>query len=101
MLERRRAPVMKLSKTHSLALMCSLAAGAFGLAAPTALAQSGTAAATISSAVKRADFRGTPVSRDVQHIADWAVHSGDHQGLPFIIVDKVTATLSAFDASGR
>lgn len=50
---------------------------------------------------KRADFRGAPASRDVRHIADWAVHSGDHKGLPFLVLDKVEARLFAFDEAGR
>ena len=46
------------------------------------------------------DFRGEAVSADVQHVAAWAVHSGDHKGLPFIIVDKVNAKAVAFDRHG-
>jgi hypothetical protein len=52
-------------------------------------------------AAKRADVRGEFLSADVQHIADWAVHSGDPQGLPFIIVDKVNARAVAFDRTGK
>ena len=51
--------------------------------------------------VKRADFAGENVSPEVRHIADWSVHSGDHRGLPFIVVDKANASLVAFDSSGR
>jgi hypothetical protein len=56
--------------------------------------------AATAGAPKRADFRGTSVGADVQHIADWAVHSRDHKGMPFIIVDKVSAQAFAFDANG-
>jgi hypothetical protein len=41
------------------------------------------------------------VSRDVQHISQWAVHSGNHERLPFIVVDKANAVAAAFDAAGR
>jgi hypothetical protein len=51
--------------------------------------------------VRRADFGGQTVSDDVRHIADWAVHSGDHRGLPFIVVDKSHARAVAFDGAGR
>lgn len=40
-------------------------------------------------------------SPDVQHIAAWTVHSGDHQGLPFIIIDKRNAQAVAFDRQGK
>jgi hypothetical protein len=82
-----------------IALLCAFAVGA--VSAPAATEGSGAVSAGASSAAKRADFRGAAVSRDVQEIADWAVRSGDHQRLPFIIVDKVNAALAAFDASGR
>jgi hypothetical protein len=65
------------------------------------LAQSGRAAALESAPALGADFRGETPSLDVQHIADWAVHSRDHKGLPFIVVDKVNATAVAFDRTGR
>lgn len=40
-------------------------------------------------------------SADVQHIAAWAVHSGDHKGLPFIVIDKPNARVVAFDKQGK
>lgn len=33
--------------------------------------------------------------------ADWVIQSDDHQGLPFVIVDKVGARVLAFDSEGR
>jgi hypothetical protein len=68
----------------------------FGAVAMTAPPVGGAPAAE-----KRADIRGERLSADVQHIADWAVHSGDHNGMPFIIVDKVNATAVAFDRTGK
>jgi len=41
------------------------------------------------------------LSADVWTIAAWAVAQRDPHGLPFLIVDKRHATVSAFDASGR
>ena len=62
-----------------------------------------TAHASASHATqdKRPDFRNVAVSSGVQHIAEWAVHSGDHKGLPFIVVDKLNAKAVAFDGKGR
>ena len=35
-----------------------------------------------------------------RHVADWAVDSGDHQGMPFAIVDKAAAQVFVFGADG-
>ena len=48
----------------------------------------------------RAVFAGEPASRDVRHIADWVVDSGDNRGLPFVIIDKTDAKVFVFDAGG-
>lgn len=50
---------------------------------------------------KVADLRGEQASREVRHVADWAVHTGDHGGLPFVIVDKKDSRVFVFDAQGR
>lgn len=57
--------------------------------------------ATANTTLKRAESLGEPVTDDARKIADWAVHTGDHKGLPFIIVDKLYAKAYAFDPSGR
>lgn len=41
------------------------------------------------------------LSAEAHHIADWAVRSRDHKGLPFIVVDKKNAKAAAFDRHGR
>ena len=52
-------------------------------------------------APKRADFRGIATAPDVRHVADWAVDSRDHEGLPFLVIDKREARVYAFTADGR
>jgi hypothetical protein len=64
-------------------------------------AVSSPATAAFPATERRADFRGESSSEDVQHVADWAVHSGDAKRLPFIIVDKVNARAVAFDRTGK
>lgn len=59
------------------------------------------AIALTPSHLRRADFAGEPASEEARHVAHWAVHSGDHQGLPFAIVDKVQTRVFVFDAQGR
>jgi hypothetical protein len=49
----------------------------------------------------RADFRQEQASAEARHVADWAIDSGDHAGLPFAVVDKVHSRVFVFDASGR
>jgi hypothetical protein len=80
---------------HSAALVVAFVVGIS--AAGASLFATDAAAASL----KRAELLGETVTSDARHIADWAVHSGDHRGLPFIIVDKVFARAFAFDASGR
>ena len=83
---------------HGIAkTLCGLALAGAALTGPLPFP---TAAAEIVS-VKRADFRGQTFAPDVHHIADWAVNSGDHRGLPFIVVDKRNAKLMAFDRAGK
>jgi hypothetical protein len=42
-----------------------------------------------------------PTSDTARRMALWAAESGDNRGLPFIIIDKVTAEVWVFDASGE
>ena len=53
------------------------------------------------ASVKRAVFGREAPSRDVRHIADWVVDSGDNRGLPFVVIDKIEARVFVFDAGGR
>lgn len=47
------------------------------------------------------DFAGQPASAEVQHVAQWIGESGDNAGLPFMLIDKVSARVFVFDAAGR
>jgi len=49
----------------------------------------------------RADLRPDRASKDVRQIANWVIASGDNQGLPFVIVDKVKAEVFVFYRDGR
>jgi hypothetical protein len=87
------------------ALACTLAGGGAAVGAnvltPEAIvvpAKHAPAAAVPE--IKRAEFRGQEASAEVHHVADWAVHSADNKGHPFIVVDKVNAKLFAFDRYG-
>jgi hypothetical protein len=50
---------------------------------------------------KRADFEREYRSEDAQQVADWVMDSGDNQGMPFAIVDKVDARVFVFESDGR
>ncbi|WP_187770713.1 hypothetical protein [Cognatilysobacter lacus] len=49
----------------------------------------------------KADFRDAAPPPEVKLVADWALDSTDNRGLPYLIVDKVDATVFVFDARGR
>ena len=46
------------------------------------------------------DFKGEAASEDARKVADWIIASGDNSGLPFIIVDKISAKVFVFTAQG-
>lgn len=48
-----------------------------------------------------ADFGKEAPSADARQVADWAFDSGDHKGLPFVVVDKVASRVFVFDTQGR
>lgn len=74
---------------------------AFAVSAAASVLPQAQAAGLPGAMTKVADLRGETASADVRHIADWAVHSGDHAGLPFAVVDKVDGRVFVFDAEGR
>jgi hypothetical protein len=47
------------------------------------------------------DFRGEDASADARTMAQWIGETGDNHGMPFAIVDKKSARLFVFAASGR
>jgi hypothetical protein len=47
-----------------------------------------------------ADFAEETLSPDARRVADWALASGDNDGLPFAIVDKAAARIFLFEAGG-
>ena len=48
-----------------------------------------------------ADFGDHQASPEARHVAQWIGESGDNAGLPFMLIDKVSARVFVFDASGR
>lgn len=59
------------------------------------------AAASMAAHAAGADFAQESPSADARHVADWAVDSGDHKAMPFVIVDKLASRVFVFDAHGR
>ena len=54
-----------------------------------------------SASFTRADFGGESPSKETRYVADWIVHSNDHTGLPFAIVDKAQAKAFVFYPNGK
>lgn len=59
------------------------------------------AAAGLAAHAAGADFAKESPSVDARHVADWAVDSGDHKAMPFVIVDKIVGRVFVFDPQGR
>lgn len=60
-----------------------------------------TVAPSAPRGFKRANFADEQPSPDARHVADWAVDSGDHQRMAFVIVDKKDAKVYVFNPSGE
>ena len=56
---------------------------------------------SVATAAMLGDLARERASSEVEHVAQWAVDTRDHAGLPFVVVDKAEARLFAFDAAGR
>ena len=50
---------------------------------------------------RRADFLLEQVSQQARDLGDWVVRTGDHQGAPFVLVDKIDARAYVFNSQGR
>lgn len=50
---------------------------------------------------KRANFGKQHASVEVTNLVSWIVDSADNKGMPFMVIDKVNATVMMFDASGQ
>jgi len=75
----------------------ALVALSIGSAAPPAGAAPRRPAVVQADAAEEA---AEPASDDAVRVTDWVIASGDNEGLPFIVIDKVAAQVSVFDAEG-
>lgn len=55
----------------------------------------------LASAPQYASFGDEPASADVRHVAHWAVHSGDHKAMSFVVIDKKNAKVFLFNPRGE
>jgi hypothetical protein len=56
---------------------------------------------SVAAQPQRANFLGQVASNIVRRVADWVMASGDNDGLPFTIVDKIGAKVFVFDNAGQ
>jgi hypothetical protein len=75
---------------------CCLAAAAFALALPPALADT----AFKLPPPRPADFGKQAASHEVRLLANWVLASRDNRSMPFVILDKRLARLYVFDSGG-
>lgn len=59
------------------------------------------AAAAVAALPRLADFGEAAAPARVRRIAHWALTSGDHAGLPYVVLDKIGARVYVFDSRGR
>jgi hypothetical protein len=50
---------------------------------------------------QRADFGQENASTHAREVSDWILNSQDHQGMPFVVVDKTSARVFVFNRQGR
>src|SRR5437764_9924004 len=95
----RIRPTMQFSPRPSLiSLALALAVPAASIPSQAAITR---LAAPVPAPSKHADFGGTRASRDAVVVANGIVASGDNEGAPFIILDKVQARVFVFEPGGR
>jgi hypothetical protein len=82
-------------------LLACVMALALPAAAASDLAEPTDDAGVLQVSARRANFKQENASQNAQKIAQWAIGSGDTQGLPFVIVDKVDAKVFVFDRDGQ
>lgn len=83
----------------ALALLAALCATvAVAQSAPPA--EAGAVAPPRLEAAPRVDFGRVQASAGIRHVAHWVLRSGDHQGLPFVLVDKTEASVFVFSPQG-
>ena len=80
--------------TACVAPLPALAAGLPASTVADPQAQSGASS-------RRADFANIEVSQQARDTANWVVDSGDNQGMPFVIIDKMQARVLVFDTHGQ
>lgn len=80
---------------------CGRRPGAAGLALGLILALSSPAAARQQATLGQAAGAEQTASPIVQRLKSWVLQTGDNQGLPFVLIDKVNAQVFAFDRDGR
>ena len=74
--------------------------GAAGLALGLTFAVSSTAAARQPAAPGQAEAVERGASPAVQQLKSWVLETGDNQGLPFVLIDKINAQVFAFSRDG-
>lgn len=82
------------------AILLILASG-FGTQQVFAAEATGIAKTVKAHPLAQANFERERPSRDARQMADWIVQSGNSDGMPFVIVDKVDAKVFVFHADGR
>lgn len=82
-----------------LVASCAIAAALFGVAAWPSLERAPEPG--VARHLVTADFRAQRPRPAARFVANWVVGSGDARGAPFVLIDKLTATMYVFGPDGR
>lgn len=83
-------------------MLAVLALGLTGAGLPAVAQELGGAVVQAAPPPETADEAGARSASDaVMQVMAWVTASGDNDGLPFVIIDKVTADVFVFDADAR
>jgi hypothetical protein len=92
------------NRTRTVLAVLALGMTGAGFPLPTAAQEIGGVVETAPPPEMEADeaeAKARPASDSVMRVIAWVTASGDNGGLPFVIIDKVTADVFVFDADAR
>ncbi len=99
--ETRVSTTAPMDSARALGRRLRRGAGAAGLALGLVFAVASTAAARPHPAPVQVDAAERGASPAVQRLKAWVLSNDDHQGLPFVLIDKVNAHVFAFNGDGQ
>lgn len=86
---------------RAMGLAVLFGTGAMAVSAATAPPMAQPVAAQGGTMLRASTDSMATASSEARHVARWVQHSGDNGNRPYLIIDKVNATVFAFSAAGK